>query len=244
MSRGTSQKPSGKARMSRKQPLDARPGRRIEDPKEAYSIEQLAEMGAIILIWNQIDTLIDWLVHIALRLPLLLFWDTIRRLNGVTAKVRLLRLAAERSQILNDTARKHVKITLDAVVEYKRYRDNIAHSVPYDIDKGIAHTFKTGTEMAQTLVTVEALSGLYVRLKLLLDELREMDLLYRLSDENGAFAVYPDELDPIERRRSRDVPIQTKRLREQQKIRLALPLLPTFPEAEGGSLQDTPDPET
>jgi hypothetical protein len=149
--------------MSRKQPPDARPGRRVEDPKEAYSTEQLAEVGAIILIWNQIDTLIDWLVHIALRLPLLLFWDVVRRINGMNAKVQLLRLAAERSEILNDTARKHIKITFDAVVEYKRYRDNIAHSVPYDIDKGIVHTFKNGTEMTQTLVTLQALSGLYTR---------------------------------------------------------------------------------
>jgi hypothetical protein len=74
-------------------------------------------------------------------------------------------------------------------------------------------------------------------------DVREIDLLYRLSDENGAFAVYPEEPDPLERRRSRDVPIQTKRLRECQKIRLSLPLLPRFPEPEGVSLKDAPDPE-
>jgi hypothetical protein len=227
--------------MSRKQPPDATPGRRVEDPKEAYSAEQLAEVGAIILIWNQIETLVDWLVHVSLRLPIMVFWDVVRRISGVRAKVDLLRLSAERSNILDDDARKCMKITLDGVLEYKGYRDNIAHSVPYDIDKGIVHTFKYGTEMTQTLVTMDALNGLYLRLKLLLDELREVDLLYRLSDEQGSFAVYPEEPDPLERRRTRDVPIQTARLRECQRGRLSLPPLPRFPD-EGVSLREEPEP--
>ena len=43
--------------MSRKKPPHAKPGRRVEDPKQAYTTEQLAEVGAIVLIWNQIDGL-------------------------------------------------------------------------------------------------------------------------------------------------------------------------------------------
>jgi hypothetical protein len=41
--------------MSRKLRKDAKPGRRPEDPKEAYTQEQLAQVGAIALIWNQIE---------------------------------------------------------------------------------------------------------------------------------------------------------------------------------------------
>jgi hypothetical protein len=64
----------------------------------------------------------------------------------------LLRLYTERNDVLNDDARQAIKITLDRIAEYKRYRDNIAHSVPYDIDKGIAHTVKYGAELMQQLV--------------------------------------------------------------------------------------------
>ena len=156
------------------------------------------------------------------------------------AKVDLLRRCAERSRILDDDAKKYIKITLDAVNEYKGYWDNLTHSMPFDINRGIVHTFKYGTEMTQTLVTQDALNGVYLRLKLLLDELRELDLLYRLADETGAFAVYPDERDPIKRRRRRDVPIQTARLRECQKERLSLPQLPQFPD-EGVSLREDPE---
>jgi hypothetical protein len=223
--------------MSRKQPSDSKPGRRVEDPKEAYTAEQLVEVGAIILIWNQIETFVDFLIYISLRPPVVMVFDVARRISGIRAKVELLRLYAERSDILNDEARKLIKITLDGVLEYKSYRDNIAHSVPYDIDKGIVHMFKYGAEMVQTLVTIDALCGLYRRLKLLLDELRDVDLLYRLSDERGAFSVYPEEADPLERRRTRDVPIQTAQLRARQKRRLSLPPLPRFPD-EGISLSE------
>jgi hypothetical protein len=45
--------------MSRRQPKTSRPGRRVEDPKEAYTVAQLAEVGAIALMWNQIDNFLD-----------------------------------------------------------------------------------------------------------------------------------------------------------------------------------------
>jgi hypothetical protein len=148
-------------------------------------------------------------------------------------------LYAERNDILNDDARKAIKITLDGIIEYKSYRDNIAHSVPYDIDKGIAHGFKYGTDMMQTLVTLDALQGLYFRLKMLLDEMRDVDMLYRLTDEQGAYAVYRDADDPVGRRRTRDVPLQAARLQECQKPRLSLPPLPGFPD-EGISFGEAP----
>jgi hypothetical protein len=50
MTQSKPQKPASKARMSRKQPPDSKPGRRVVDPKEAYSAEQLAEVGAIVLM--------------------------------------------------------------------------------------------------------------------------------------------------------------------------------------------------
>src|SRR5262249_37068053 len=88
----------------------------------------------------------------------------------------------DRAELPNEDAKKCIKTTLDGVIEYKRYRDNIAHSVVYDADRGIVHTYKQGADLVQTLVTMDALTGLYLRLSLLLEELREIDLLYRLND--------------------------------------------------------------
>jgi hypothetical protein len=146
MSKG-SDKPTSPHRMTRKQSFSSQPGRRAEDPKEAYAIEQLAEVGAIILLWNQIEAFLDLLIYTAINPPTYLIWDVSRRLRGVTARTELLHLAADRNKILSEDAKKMIKTTLDAVLEYKRLRDNIAHSMPYDIDKGIAHSFRYGTDM-------------------------------------------------------------------------------------------------
>ena len=128
-----------------------------------------------------------------------MIWDVTRRIGGgIATKVDLLRLAAKRSCILDDEARECIKLTLDGVIECKRYRDNIAHSVPYDIDKGICSNVQKGADLDQTLVTMDALTGLYYRLRLLLVEMKEIDLLYRLADEENARAVYRNEsFDPL-----------------------------------------------
>jgi len=225
MSKG-SDKPSAPQRMSRKLAKDAKPGRRPEDPKEAYTQEQLAEVGAIALIWNQIDNFLNFLIYIALQPPLYMLWEVGRRLRGTHAKIELLRIAAERSKLLNDEARECIKYTLDGVVECNRHRDKLIHSFPFDTDKGIVSAFKHHTDIVQMLVKTGALSGLYQRMKLILDELREIDLLYRLADEDGARAVYPEERDPLERRRIRDVPMQTAQAQARQSKRKALPPLP------------------
>ena len=108
--------------------------------------------------------------------------------------------------------------------------------MPYNIDLGIAQRVRRDASLVQSLVTMEALNGLYLRIKLLLNELREVDLLYRLADESGARKVYRGRgFDPLERRRTRDVPAQTARLQKSQKARLSLPPLPEFPD-EGTTL--------
>jgi hypothetical protein len=119
MTQSTPKKPASKARMSRKQPPDAKPGKRVVDPKEAYTAEQLAEVGAIVLMWNQIETHLDWIVYNVLHPPIEVMWDTVRRISGVRAKLELLRLYAERSDILNDDANQAIKITRDGISEYK-----------------------------------------------------------------------------------------------------------------------------
>lgn len=193
---------------------------------------QLCEVGAITLIWNQVEGFLDFLLYVSwLRHGPINFWEITDRVAGIDKKLDLLRLYAHQSDILDDPAREAIKVTLDAVSEYRGYRDNIVHSVPYDIDRGIAHRRNRRVQLMQTLMTYEALNALFLRLKLLLDELREIDLLYRLADVPGALHVYGGiASDPIKKRRTRDVPIQTERVRETQKARLSLPPLPKFPE--------------
>jgi hypothetical protein len=58
--------PKDMHRMKRPQFKDAKPGRRIQDIKKVYTKEQLAEIGAITLKWNDIDFFVDWSLLIGL----------------------------------------------------------------------------------------------------------------------------------------------------------------------------------
>jgi hypothetical protein len=232
MTKGGGKPPS---RMTRKHSFGPPPVPQPWDPKEAYTTEQLAEVGAVILLWNQVEGLLDLLIYTAQNPPI---WDVSRHLRGVPARIKLLRLAADRNEILLDDAKNMIKTTLDAVQEYEKLRNNIAHSMPYDIEKGIAHGYTYDTDMAQTIVTVPALNGLYLRLKMLIYELREAHVLFLFA--------HPDEQRRPYRLLARDqrVPPGPQDVEERtlgalrlQKKRLSLPPLPEFPdEAEGHPL--------
>ena len=59
-------------RMKRPQPLGARPGRIEDDIKKALTTEQLAEIGAISLKFNQIESLVEFILVVILDVPPLL----------------------------------------------------------------------------------------------------------------------------------------------------------------------------
>ncbi|MDR3419635.1 MAG: hypothetical protein P4L80_00040 [Xanthobacteraceae bacterium] len=219
-------------RMKRPQPPGARPGRIEDDIKKALTTEQLAEIGAISLKFNQIESLVEFILVIVLDVPPPLWWEVVRRINGMDAKLSILRRYYESNKILSDEAKECLKNTLDAVADYKKYRDLIIHCVPYDIDKGIGQHMTTKAEPVQILLTKEALGALYERLCILNEELNHADLLFRLGSAEGAKAVYPRVADPSRLRRERDVPAVLALVLEHQNRRLSLPPLPEFPSEE------------
>jgi hypothetical protein len=223
--------------MRRPLPKGAKPGKNVPDVKSAYTIDQLAEIGAIALTWNQTEMFVDFLLLIVLKMPVGLWTPVAKRINGMEGKLAILRLRAEQSEILTDEARSCIKTSLDAVAEYKTYRDAIVHSLTFDADQGIALETGRKAMSQQVLVTKEALAGLYQRLVLLIDELKSIDLLFRLGDEQGAMAIYRGKPEPLKLRREKDVPYGVSQTRELQRRRLTLPPLPTFPEDSGDWMQ-------
>ena len=223
--------PSGKHRMKRPQPLNAVPKGTESDIRKIYSKEQLEEIGAITLQWNKIEIFIDWLMLIILHIPPFLWLSVTKRFSGIPAKLEILRIFADQNKILTDDAKSCIRLTLDAIGEYKKYRDVIIHSLPFDAEQMIAHRIGSRAEMTQVIVSIEALKGVSERMRLMLKELPEIDVLFRLGDPEGAKKVYGGKVpDPEQQRRTRDVPIQTVQARNCQKLRLSLPQLPEFPD--------------
>jgi len=220
---------TSKHRMKRPQPRGAKPGRVEHDIKKALTTEQLAEIGAISLKFNQIESVIEFILVVILDVPPPLWWEVVRRINGIDGKLSVLRRYYEANEILTDEAKQCLKSALDAVAEYKKYRDLIIHCVPYDVDKGIGQHMTTKAEAVQILLTKEALGSLYERMCILNDELIHADLLFRLGSTEGAKTIHRNAADPLRVRRERDVPAVIALVRPHQNRRLALPPLPEFP---------------
>jgi hypothetical protein len=240
--------PKDRHRMKRPQPKDAQPGRRREQNiKKAYSAEQLQEIGAIAITWNQLEWQVDFLLLIALDMPMGLWLPVAKRINGMDGKLQILRLRANQSEDLNDEGKDCVNQSLDAVAEYKTYRDAVVHSTPFNIEKGIAQQIGRRAETREILVTMNALTGLYERLIILQDELRDIDLLFR-------FVRAPETISPVKRDPSQSPEEQvlqalTAQVRRHQNRRQSLPPLPEFPSEEAqaaaamGWFQQWPDPQ-
>lgn len=223
---------SDKHRMKRPKPKDnVGPARNIANVREACQPDQLEEIGAIALIWNQVELQIDFILLVILKLPPGLWLPTVKRINGMDGKLEIIRRYYDRNVILTDDASSALKVTFDAVGEYKGYRDAIVHSVLFDVESGIAERIGSRAEISQVIVKIEALKAFYQRMELLLPELKEADLLLRLGDAEDARNLYGGQ-NGEKIRREKDVPIQTQRLSELQNLRLELPPLPAFPAGE------------
>src|ERR1700719_1551244 len=83
-------RPSGQEIMKRRTPddLSLRPARFESDPKKAYTTEQLAEIGAITLKWNQIEAHIEFIASFIVftKSP---FWLRISTAKILSAKAQL-----------------------------------------------------------------------------------------------------------------------------------------------------------
>jgi hypothetical protein len=112
--------------MRRKMPAGAKRWRWVTDAEDAYTPQQLARIGAIALIWNQIEAMIVFQLMVVMRLDPHLWTPVTIQLRGVDGKIPLLRIRANTSKILSDEAKQSVKLCLDGIVEHKKYRDDMA----------------------------------------------------------------------------------------------------------------------
>ena len=232
--------PTGHEVMKRPPPNDLglRPARFEFDPKKAYSSEQLAEMGAISLKWNQIEAHIDFIASQILfaKVPIWLRLSVDRALRTKT-KIDLLEECAAKGGLLDDPAKTAITETLFSFKTYNTYRNAIIHHHIYDHAKGIGSYIDESKKPFQIMVTLEALKNLYNLINVLLDEIREIDLLLRTETDAqwpGRMNSATREFVPLseEELREKIIPEGTKRLLSLQKKRKALPKLPKFPDAD------------
>ncbi len=232
--------PRGDETMKRKPPanLGLRPVRIEFDPKKAYTVEQLAEIGAIAVRWNQIEAHIDFIGSFILfsKSPLWLQIEVGKKSSSNT-KIGLLEKCLEKAELLDDKSKQCITDCFQQVKQCRSYRNAIIHHHIYDHEKGIGTYVDESSSPYQILVSIDALTALYGLLCALLDELRGIDLLFRIETDaqrpgkvdkaTGTFQ--PFDADTL---RKTIIPDHTKRILALQKTRKELPKLPKFPDAE------------
>jgi|SRR5581483_1965314 len=232
--------PDGHEVMKRRAPSDLslRPANFESDPKKAYTAEQLAEIGAITLKWNQIEAHIDFIGSFILfaKSP---FWLqlSVDKVLSTKAKLSLLRECMKNATLLDDSSKQCIADCFFQVDQVRAYRNAIIHHHIYDHEKGIGSYIDESRSPYQILVSLDALQLLYAMLCTLLDELREIDLLFRIETD----AQRPGRLDPstgqfrsldVDELRKSVIPQHTKRIMALQKSRKDLQKLPKFPDAD------------
>ncbi|HEX3885374.1 MAG TPA: hypothetical protein VHW66_22160 [Stellaceae bacterium] len=233
--------PTGQEIMRRRAPSDLRlrPARFEFDPKKAYTTEQLAEIGAIALKWNQIEAHIDFVGTQILynKSP---FWLrlTTDKIFGTNTKLRLLKECLSQAELLDDKTKACVANCFSVIEQCRAYRNAIIHHHIYDHEQGIGQYVDDSRSSYQILVSLDALKLLYEILCSLLEELREIDLLFRIETD----AQRPGRLDTDtgefhylgeDELRKKVIPEHRKRILALQQPRKALEKkLPKFPDAD------------
>jgi hypothetical protein len=73
--------------MKRPRPKDnVRSARHMANIRDAFTPEQLAEIGAVALMWNQVEFQIDFILLVILKLPPSLWLPMVKRINGMDGK--------------------------------------------------------------------------------------------------------------------------------------------------------------
>lgn len=232
--------PTGQEVMKRKAPsdLNLRPTKFEFDPKKAYTTDQMAEIGAITLKWNQIEAHIDFIGSQILfaKVPSWLRLATDRTLS-TNAKLKLLEECLKYVTMLDKKACQCIHDCFSQIVQCRAYRNAIIHHRIYDHEKGIGSYIDESNSPYQILVSIEALKILYNILDALLAELWEIDLLFRIETD----AQRPGQMSKTKRKfepfsddvlRTTIIPEHTQRIVKLQAARKNLQKLPTFPDAD------------
>ena len=226
--------------MKRRAPddLSLRPARFEFDPKKAYTPEQLAEIGAITIKWNQIEAHIEFVAwHILFTKSPLWLQLSINKALSAKSKLNLLKECLKHAKLLNGQATQCISDCFAQVEQCRAYRNAIIHHHIYDHEKGIGSFVDESHSPHQILVSMDALEMLYKILCVLLDELREIDLLFRIETDaqrpghhhsaTGEFHTFDDAklIKEI-------IPLHLERITALQKSRKEMQTLPKFPDAD------------
>jgi hypothetical protein len=221
--------------MKRKAP-ESRSGASTGDVKKDLSSEQLAGIGAVAILFNELEFSLECILYRGLNLPGGLWLETVKRISSFDSKVELASLivaeyqhyASNQFEAKDWAFAEIIKETLTSLKVVKGLRDAIVHARVFDMSTGIGEKISYKGKIDQVLLTAEALNALYAHMDVLRKELTAIlglaDLMHCAILMGGQVNYNSSKLPPLP-----EIPDQISRLSGHQRGRKSLPKLPDFP---------------
>lgn len=138
---------------------------KVYDIKRDVNADQLASIGAIILIWNHLELRLDEIMCDALNIhPRALNIDVTSRINGFDGKIALTKAAIAKRFDFSTELSAVIADIFGLLEEHKRYRDGIAHIRLFEKDSLVAPTAQRKGIEDEIIISQDALDKLYGRL--------------------------------------------------------------------------------
>jgi hypothetical protein len=129
--------------------------------------EQLQLIGAICLEWNFVEDMLDYALFNVWEMDWNASVEVASRINGMEGKFAIIKSCVRNVKRHPELIPSIVDITIDAVAEYKRYRDGVIHARLLHPKSGVATTSVNRGRADEVLVSKDALDGLLTRLQIL-----------------------------------------------------------------------------
>lgn len=210
--------------MRRRSTTEERPYRSF-DFYEEVEPKRLQAIGAISLAWNWLEGALDTAFAVAFDIHPTLWTEVISRINGMDAKLELLRRSARLYEDVSPSWWiETISKTLNAVGSHKTYRDGVIHVRLVHPDAQVADTPRRKGNLDEVLVSQQALDGLYRRIRLLAQEANLVASYFtnRWLTTNGSSEAQQLEAAEL-------LVNGMKQLQDLQRARESLEPLPDFP---------------
>ena len=189
---------------------------------------QLREIGAVAIIWNDVEDIFDAIMCLGIGLPSSLWLEVSTRINGFDGKVAIIKAAAQKNLVIPDEVFELISATIEKAAGLKTYRDSVVHSRPFNTITGVGETIRRRGRVEHILLTTAALKTLYKWL----DAVRlEFVAVCGIFDSAIVMKQLSDADAPDLEKRLPEQLFQeyVALLQERQTKRKALPPLPSLP---------------
>ena len=169
-------------------------GSSFGDLKKDLTQEELAGIGAVAILYNELEYGVDMLTALTLRLPQAYWLPAVKRIGSSDSKIELVRMAADefdrhltiynQSEFLIGSV---VKGTLDGTSLCKKLRDAVVHCRVYNSQSKVAVKTDRGIP-TEVLVSRAATDWLYATMQNLIQEQNQV---------YGLFSYSRYELNPV-----------------------------------------------